>query len=192
MPASYFHELHQHAAAFARLTPERQQLLHEVSPEVRPHLDAVTDRFYGHLQKVPRTAPFLEGRLPSLRRTYRAWLEELFTADYDAFYVERIYRIGDAHVQARLPVEFMAGGMTLVANELGPLMLELAAGDGARQVALAGAVTAVLGYSLIVMQESYQVSRLLAERENFLAVTGISRDIFNRLAAARRTPSHGG
>ena len=191
MPASYFHDLHQHASTFARLTPERQRLLHDVAPEVLPHLDAVTDRFYAHLQVVPRTAPFLEGRLPSLRRTYRAWLEELFTADYDAGYVERIYRIGDAHVQARLPVEFMAGGMTLVANELGPLLLVLAKGDVARQVALVGAVNAVLGYSLIVMQESYQVSRLLAERENFLAVTGISRDIFNRLAAARRTPSQG-
>jgi hypothetical protein len=149
-------------------------------------LNTVTDRFYAQLQAIPRTAPFLEGRLPSLRRTHRAWLESLFTQAYDVAFVETLYHVGDVHVRARLPIEFIAGGMTLIQGELAPLVLRLAAGDLARQVGLVGALNAALGFSLLVMQESYQVSRLLAEQEKFLAITGISRTEFNRLATDRK------
>jgi hypothetical protein len=187
MTELYFIELAAIAKAFAGLTPTREQLLRDMAPMLLPHLDAVTDRFYAHLQAIPRTAPFLEGRLPQLRRTHRAWLEALFTSDYDVAFVEKMYRVGDAHVRVGLPVEFMAGGMTLIAGELVPLALRAAAGDTERQVALSGAVNAALGFSLIVMQESYQISRLLAEQENFLAVTGISRTVYNDLATTRRS-----
>ena len=71
-------------------------------------------------------------------------------------------------------------------RELAPLVLRVAAGDLARQVALVGAVNAALGFSLMVMQESYPVSRLIAEQEKFLAITGISRTEFNKLATARK------
>jgi hypothetical protein len=186
MTEIYFNELCAHAKAFAGLTPERERLTRGLAPAVVPKLDAVTDAFYAQLQAIPRTAPYLEGRLPALRRTHRAWLESLFTREFDVRYVEWMYHVGDAHVQARLPVEFMAGGMTLVAGELLPLVIRLAEADAAQQCAVVGAVNAALGFSLIVMQESYQVSRLLAEQEKFLAVTGISRTLFNNLATVWR------
>ena len=186
MTELYFAELSGSAKAFAGLTPGRERLLREMAQLLVPQLDAVTDRFYAHLQAIPRTAPFLEDRLPKLRRTHRAWLESIFTQDYDIAFVEKMYRVGDAHVRARLPVEFMAGGMTLIQGELTPLVLRTAPGDVERQIALTGAINAALGFALIVMQESYQISRLLAEQENFLAVTGISRTLFNNLATSRR------
>jgi protoglobin len=183
----YFTELLAHARSFAALTPERERLLHELAPQVIPELNAVTDRFYAQLQAIPRTAPFLEGRLPKLRRTHRAWLESLFTQAYDVAFVEALYHVGDVHVKVRLPIEFIAGGMTLIQGELAPLALRLAAGDLARQAALVGAVNAALGFSLMVMQQSYQVSRLLAEHEKFLAITGITRAEFNKLATDRNS-----
>ena len=185
MTELYFTELTARAKAFAGLTPAREQLLRAIAAAVVPQLDAVTDHFYARLQTIPGTAPFLEGRLPKLRRTHRAWLEGLFTQDFDVAFVERMYGVGQTHVQVKLPVEFMAGGMTLIEDELVPLVLRLAEGDTERQVALAGAVNAALGFALIVMQESYQLSRLLAEQEQFLAVTGISRELFTRLASGR-------
>jgi hypothetical protein len=182
----YFTALSESAKLFAGCTPERERLLRAIGPQVLPELGRITDRFYARLQAIPRTAPFLEGRLPSLRRTHRAWLEGLFTLDYDIAFVEHMYRVGDAHVKAKLPIEFMAGGMTLIAGELLPLVLRLTTGDVERQIALAGAVNAALGFTLIVMQESYQNSRLFAEQERFLAVTGMSRTLFNDLAATWR------
>jgi hypothetical protein len=189
MTDAYFRELCAHARAFAGLTAGRARLLHALGPRVVPQLDGVTDRFYAHLQSVARTAPFLEGRLPSLRRTHRAWLEELFGAEFDHLYVERMYRVGSAHVQARLPVEFIAGGMTAIANELGPVIIALDAGDLARQSEALRALHAALGFALIVMQESYQVAHAFAEREHFLAVSGLTRDEYAaRMAALRPRP----
>jgi hypothetical protein len=182
----YFTELAASARAFAGCTPEREQLLRDIAPQVLPELGRITDRFYARLQSIPRTAPFLEGRLPSLRRTHRAWLETLFTEDYNLEFVDRMYRVGGAHVNAKLPIEFMAGGMTLIAAELLPLVLRIARDDIERQIALAGAINAALGFALIVMQESYQSSRLFAEQERFLAITGMSRTLFNDLAAIWR------
>lgn len=186
MTRLYFTELGARAKAFAGLTPARERMLRDIAPSILPQLDTVTDHFYARLQAITATAPFLEGRLPRLRRTHRAWLESLFTQDFDLAFVEKMYGVGDAHVGAKLPIEFMAGGMTLIEEELVPLVLRLAPGDTERQVALAGAVNAALGFSLMVMQESYQLSRLLAEQEQFLAVTGISRELFTQLATARR------
>jgi hypothetical protein len=182
----YFTELSASAKAFAGCTSERERLLHDIAPQVLPELGRVTDRFYSRLQAIPRTAPYLEGRLPSLRRTHHAWLDSLFTEEYDTAFVEKMYRVGDAHVHANLPIEFMAGGMTLIAAELIPLVLRIAKDDVDRQVALAGAVNAALGFALIVMQESYQTSRLFAEQQRFLAITGMSRSRFNDLAALWR------
>ena len=45
-------------------------------------------------------------------------------------------------------------------------------------------MNAVLGFSLMVMQESYQSSSLAAELEKFLAITGMSRTLFDNLALA--------
>jgi len=46
------------------------------------------------------------------------------------------------------------------------------------------AINAALGFSLMVMQESYQASTLAGELEKFLAITGMSRTLFNNLAEA--------
>jgi hypothetical protein len=182
----YFAELSASAKAFAGLTPVRERLMREMAPLIVPQLDGVTNRFYAQLQLIPRTAPFLEGRLPMLRRTHRAWLERLFVDDYDGAFVAHMYEIGNAHVRVQLPLEFMAGGITMIAAELTPIVLRLAAGDPDRQAALLGAVNAALGFSLMVMQESYQISRMLEEQEHFLTVTGISRDALNDLVVGRR------
>jgi len=187
MTETYYTNLCAYAKAFVALTPDRERLLCTLGPAVRPHLDAVTDLLYSHLQTISRTAPFLEGRLPTLRRTHRAWLEEVFTTTYDSAYVERMYRVGDAHVRVNLPVEFMAGGMTAIADALMPVVVRLTAEDVERQIAALGAVNAALGFALIVMQESYQISRLLSEQDKFLAITGLSRTTFNNLAATHAT-----
>lgn len=182
MTEGHFADLGNYARTLAGLTPDRERLLQEAAPQILPHLDGVTTAFYEQLQNVPRAAPFLEGRLPQLRRTHRIWLEAMFTSAYDAAFVERIYRIGDAHLRAGLPVEFMGGGVTIIGDHLLPVICELAGEDRLRASDLARAVNAALGFTLIVMQESYQLSKLALELDKFLAITGISRDLFTQLS----------
>ena len=174
-----------YAKSFAGVTPAHERTMRSLAPVLLPELDAVTGRFYSRLAALPSTAPFLEGRLEQLKRTHRAWLESMFTQDYDAAFTGRLYRTGDAHVTARLPIEFMAGGMTMIQDELIALLLTRS-DDKAQLAAWLPAINAALGYALIVIQESYQSSKLAAALESFLDVTGMSRSLFQNVAAAHR------
>lgn len=171
---------------FSNLDDAGIATLHAAYADIAPHLPRVTDVFYTHLQQIPKTLPFLEGRLEGLKSTHKAWLHELFTSDYGVEYTQKLYKVGDVHVKVRLPVEFMSGAMTIIHGELIRIFGDIYAHEPQRQLQVMEAVNAALGFSLLVMQESYQSSTLAAELEKFLQITGMSRTLFNNLAKAYR------
>ncbi|MEJ2591567.1 MAG: protoglobin domain-containing protein [Candidatus Thiodiazotropha sp.] len=179
-------QLTRYAKAFTGLTPEKEALLLAAAPVIKPGLPGVTERFYSELQRIDRTAPFIEGRLEQLKATHLAWLEGLFSGPYDEAYTRAMYRVGQVHVKVHLPVEFMSGGMSLIGEELIDLVCRVHAGEPHRWTPLLKAVNAVIGFSLLVMQQSYQSSSLTAELDRFLAITGMSRTLFDNLAGAYR------
>ncbi|MCU7918293.1 MAG: hypothetical protein KZQ95_08025 [Candidatus Thiodiazotropha sp. (ex Epidulcina cf. delphinae)] len=179
-----FSELTHYAKAFTGLTTEREALLLEAGPMIKPALEGVTERFYTILQGIDKTAPFLEGRLEDLKKTHQAWLEGLFTGPFDATYTRAMYHVGQVHVKVDLPVEFMSGGMSLITDELIALINETYGDDPQRCPPLLRAINAITGFSLLIMQQSYQSSSLSAELERFLAITGMSRTLFENLASA--------
>ncbi len=181
-----FNELTVYCKAFCGLSPDREKLLRDIAPEVTPHLSAVTELFYAELIRIERTKPFLEGRLESLKETHKRWLESIFNADINEDYTRHIYHVGDVHVKVKLPVEFMAGAMAQIQQHLAPILVRLYGDEPEKLSEVLGAVMAVLGFNLQVMQESYQESSLSAELEKFLKITGMSRKLFDNLAAAYR------
>jgi len=176
--------LTEYAKKFSGLTPELEAVLLELGPALKPALPAVTESFYRTLQEIDKARPFLEGRVDSLKSTHQQWLESLFDGPYDASYTARMYHVGHVHVKVELPVEFMSGGMTLIGNELMPAIAQACGVDHDRCRRAHTAVNAVMGFSLMVMQESYQVSSLAEELEKFLAISGMSRALFDNLAKA--------
>ncbi len=181
-----FTDLKNYCKAFCALTPERETLLRTIAPEVVPYLGEVTDGFYAQLTQIERAQPFLANRLESLKHTHRQWLESVFTSDFDEEYTRYIYHVGDVHVKVKLPVEFMAGAMTQIQQHLLPILVRLYGHDAEKLSNILSAVSAALGFNLQVMQESYQASSLSAELEKFLKITGMSRKLFDNLAAAYR------
>jgi hypothetical protein len=179
-----FEALTAHAKSFAGLTPERESLLVEIGPAIAPALPGITETFYDALANIPATAPFLEGRVDLLKQTHLRWLRGLFTGPFDVDYAKSMYRVGHVHVKVNLPVEFMAGGMALIGDRLITEIDRIYRGDEARRLDALGAVNAIQGFSLIVMQQSFQNSSLHEELEKFLKITGMSRNLFNNLAAA--------
>lgn len=174
-----------YAKELSGLTPELEAHLQAIGGEVIPHLDRITDRFYEELFKIPTARPFLEGRLERLKKTHRQWLEMLFTHPYDEEMVAYLHRVGERHVQVGLPIELMAGAMTIIERHLQGLFFELWETREKLQKSLE-AVTACLGFSLQVMQDAYQTSTLAAELEKFLEITGINRRLFENLARAQQ------
>lgn len=177
-------ELTEYCKAFSGLTPEREALLKEVSEEITPYLSGVTTSFYDELAKIDKAQPFLEGTLDSLKNTHEAWLKGIFSNTSDEEYTKHIYHVDDVHVKIQLPVEFMAGAMTQIQRNMTPVLINLYGQDPTKLIAVTEATIAAFGFSLQIMQESYQSSSLSAELEKFLKITGMSKVLFNNLAAA--------
>jgi hypothetical protein len=78
----------------------------------------------------------------------------------------------------------MASGTLLIKKHLVPILTQVYADDVARMGKMMKAVNGVTGFCLIIMQESYQSSLLAQELDKFMAITGISRALFNNLANA--------
>jgi len=179
-----FETLTSYAKSFSGLTAERESLLLRIGPDISPSLAQITGAFYETLATIPATAPFLEGRLDLLQQTHLRWLTSLFSGPFDIDYAKAMYRVGHVHVKVNLPVEFMAGGMALIGDRLIAEIERLYADDEQLRRDALGAVNAILGFSLIVMQQSFQNASLHEELEKFLKITGMSRNLFNNLAAA--------
>lgn len=173
-----------YAKQFSGLTEDKTSTLHQVYPDVSDRLQEVTDLFYGQLQEIPKTREFLEGRLEGLKKTHLAWLNELFTGEFNAEYTAKLYHVGDVHVKVKLPVEFMAGAMTIIQSEMIRIFGEIYAENPSLMIDAIRALNAATGFSLLVMQESYQSSSMAEELEKFLRITGMSRVLFNNLARA--------
>lgn len=182
-----FAQLTEYAKSFTGLTADKEALLLKAATDIKPGLPEVTERFYTVLQGIDKTAPFVNGRLDQLKSTHLAWLEGLFTGPFDASYTEAMYQVGKVHVKVELPVEFMSGGMSLIAEELVGLVGKTYADDLQKCLELLKAVNAVMGFSLLIMQQSYQSSSLVAELDRFLAITGMSRTLFENLAGAYKS-----
>ncbi|WP_031434002.1 protoglobin domain-containing protein [Methylomarinum vadi] len=179
-----YNQLTQYAKMFTGLTPELEALLKEIGPQITPRLKDVTEEFYNQLLDVPEANKFLEGRVDALKATHVKWMEGLFTSDLGPGYTEQMYNVGSVHVKVNLPVEFMSGGMTLINNRLIALIIELFGDDPERCRQILTAISAVTGFSLITMQQSYQEATLAEELEKFLKISGMSRALFKNLADA--------
>lgn len=174
--------LTRYAKMFTALTPEKEAILKQVQSDIIPHISEVTEKFYSTLQKIPEATPFLENKVDHLKQTHKAWMQGLFTGPYDECYTEKLYKVGDVHVKVNLPVEFMSGGITLIGNELLNIVCEVYQGDTAKTESTVQAINAVLGFSLFVMQKSYNAS-VGEALERFLLITGMSRPLYNKLAS---------
>ncbi len=179
-----FEKLASYAKNFSGLTPEREGLLVRIGSAVLPALPRITEAFYAKLTTIPETAPYLEGRLELLKQTHLRWLNSLFTGPFDTAYAQDMYKVGHVHVKVNLPVEFMAGGMALIGDGLIEEVENLYRDDAEMRLKAHEAINSILGFSLIIMQQSFQNASLHEELEKFLKITGMSRNLFNNLAAA--------
>lgn len=174
------------ARLFAQLNEEKIRILHAIAPDIHSGLADVTAMFYQHLLSIPRVQPFLSGRVDTLQDSHLGWLQKLFSARFDADYAQMVYELGGIHGEIQLPAEFMAGAMSIIQGHLIGLLRNIYAEQPELLLESLLAINAALGFSLYIMQEAYQSSSLDNELERFLAITGMSRNLFENLAKAYR------
>ncbi|MDD2801056.1 MAG: protoglobin domain-containing protein [Methylobacter sp.] len=182
--AQNFNELIMYSKTFSGLTPELEVCLKDIAPVITPHLKQVTDSFYEQLATIPAAEKYLAGRIEHLKAAHLKWMINLFELDVDAQFAEGMYKVGDIHVKVNLPVEFMAGAMTLINTEIIKLVIDKMGSDLDKCSKALQAINAVTGLALMIMQQSYQESSIAEELEKFLKISGMSRTLFTNLAKA--------
>ena len=106
------------------LCKEDQDIMTRVGPIIVPHVPLLTDRFYEILQEDQQTAPYIDGRLDVLKKTHIAWMQDLFSGDYDAAFIRRQEIIGEVHVKVRVPPLFVAASMSFLRAALPSVIAE--------------------------------------------------------------------
>lgn len=148
-------ELLNYAKLFSGLLPEDERCIKSIAPLITPHLDAVAESFFAQLVHIPQAASFLECRADTLKPILLNWLKNLFNQDTDVEFVKMMYKVGDAHTKAQVPIEFMVGAMTLISNELINLVFSLCSDNPEQCRKVIKAINAVTGFSLNLMLYSF-------------------------------------
>lgn len=96
------------------LSQDDESRLTQISALVTPALAEMTDRFYAILQEDSQTAPYLVGRLDSLKSTHLQWMKDLFSGNYGDEFIKRQQFIGEVHVRVKVPPVFVAASMSFL------------------------------------------------------------------------------
>jgi len=143
--------------AFLELRPEDRDQLHELNALIQRRRTAFVEAFYEHLFRFEATSKFLKD--PELvERLKAAQLEHLDTmllADWSEAYLERCFRVGEAHARVGISPQIFLGAynlylqfcLTELAGRWGP--------EGARFAAMTGAVQKAVMFDIGLTLEAY-------------------------------------
>lgn len=112
------------------------EALRELWPVVEPHLPRIIDDFYARIQRFPTANAVFSGpeQVERLKRSMAGWMRELLVGPHDRAYLERRRRIGQRHVDVRLPHQYMFTAMTVLNNHLSAVAQRELPADRAERV----------------------------------------------------------
>ncbi|MES0870672.1 globin-coupled sensor protein [Pseudovibrio sp. SCP19] len=103
---------------FFKIDSQTIQTLSDLWPLVEGHLTQILSDFYNHVQLDPELKKKVAGKVPGLKSAQASHWKILFTAGFDSTYMERVDKIGRAHVYTDLEPDWYIGGYTFILEEL--------------------------------------------------------------------------
>ena len=106
---------------FMQIRNEDLKILRELKKPVEKSIDRVLGKFYGHVMNHQETASKFTSQeiMDHARSSQRKhWLEFIFSGRFDDEYLERINRVGVAHVKIGLSPQWYMGGYLMALNEM--------------------------------------------------------------------------
>ncbi len=162
------------------LTDTQHQLLLSMKPAMEKQAPKVVDAFYEHLERFEGTREVLhaeEGRVERLKGHLETWLVGLTEGKYGDAYFQRRYRIGGRHVEVGLQPRYVLAAMAFCRKVAAELVIEAEYADDPQKEERAAILNKIMDLDLNIMLQSYDDKRI----EQFLEVTGFSRDLFEMM-----------
>ena len=186
MDIKEFSALHEQFIRFTGLDGNKLALLKEAGEVLGDELDEVVAEFYAALDTEEEMRAHLPPELEGLKSTQRQWLGRVFFGNYDVDHSHTMRQIGFVHYSIELPVEFMGLGMNRMRDSLQRRLVGHYADDPAKLTEVLSALNAALDHNLMMMEYTYIESMVAGELEDFLEITGMTRELFNNLAHMNR------
>jgi hypothetical protein len=168
--------------AFIGFTADDADNLRAIAPIFAEHGGAITDAFYVKLAADPEQAKLIEGRVDTLKRTHRRWMDELFGGTYDEAYFDNRWRIGLTHVRVGVRPWWVEAVTSFLRTEGMALLMNALPDQGAR-VRSSQALLKILDIDLMIINLAYSDERL----ERLVQFTGMSRKLIERCVSQGRS-----
>ena len=138
--------------------PQEEALLRAAAPRLLPEIPGWTERFYARVAVDPVAMALLkdEGRIIRLKRSFGAWLQELFALPFDAAYERARAGIGRTHVRIEMPQYLMVTSMGAVRRDAAESVARLWAAEPETGRRVMSALDQVLDLELALMLEQYR------------------------------------
>lgn len=102
------------ATSFFLIDNDTKQTLIDVWPVIESHLKGLLDGFYDHASETQHLRDKVQGKTDGLKAAQATHWKALFLNGFDADYMERVDRIGRAHVRTDLEPDWYIGGYTFI------------------------------------------------------------------------------
>lgn len=164
-----------------RIDARTEETLRTLGPALGPVLDRTIDAFYAFMAEQPDVAALLSDpdRKAAIHRAHRAQWDAFFAANFDAAYLERVRRLGQAHQKVGLAPKFYMAGYSMLLERMAAHVIRSHRFDRDRAAAEVGAlIRAVLmeaEMALSVYHHAATSSDMSAEMEEF--AEGFEREL---------------
>ena len=162
---------------YLEITPQDQALLRHVHPLLQPHLPAVIDAFYRHLQQIPALRVLLgdAAALARLRRVQSGYFHTLTAGDYGPDYVRNRLRVGLVHQRIGLAPIWYVGAYRKYLSDLAPVLRDLLGDQPDGYLPTYQALSKVVSFDMSLALDTY----IQAGRRQLLGLKNYSEQIIS-------------
>lgn len=166
------------------LTDEYETQLAKLTAVVMPNVDQIVERVYSAVSYVASMHMLDNHAQQQLIGSYKLLVGMLFQGMSNSIDHE-MNGLGQQYARQGIPVEFITSVMALVHQELLDIITQSEVLTPFDKIQSNQAITAVIGYCQMHIQQAYSQASLHNELARFLKVTGISRRLFDNLAVEK-------
>ncbi|KZL21557.1 Heme-based aerotactic transducer HemAT [Pseudovibrio axinellae] len=170
---------------FYKIDSQTVSTLSNLWSTVEKQLPAILSSFYAHVQSDPKLKAKVSGKVENLKAAQANHWEMLFTSGFDEHYVERVDKIGRAHVYTDLQPDWYIGGYSFILEELTKILTSKMRFSPARLarslVALQKAVLFDMGQAVAAYERHYEEERAARTGQLESAIDRFEQTISKRM-----------
>lgn len=142
------------------------KLVKQIQPLVKENIDHLVEDFYASILRVDHLKEIIEqySTVERLKQTLRVYIIELFNGDIDQAFLEKRFRIAEAHFRIGLESTWYMGAIQNVQKSVISLVLNKVR-DRKRNASILPAINKIFSLEQQIVLEAYEMKRLESQFE---------------------------